>query len=216
MPHPKRNQGGQNAGEEHRPPAEARHHQRDHTRTQCVANRPGALHQRKRLAAVLRRPGLGDQGSARGPFPTHAEAQQHTADHQLRGCLRETAQSSADGINQHAPNKRPHPAKPVGKPAEAHPAGCRGNERGRHHRPTHCCGEMHLPLYLAQDQCVEHHVHAVEHVPKEGRKQGAPLFARGFSQPAINAVQTMSLVCRTSIRCLRCYRSRGRPSGPPK
>ena len=42
--------------------------------------------------------------------------------------------------------------------------------------------------------------------PEEGRKQGAPLFARGFSQPAINAVQTMSLMCGTRIRCLRCNR----------
>jgi hypothetical protein len=171
---------------------------RHHSGTERVADGPGALHQRKRLGAVLCGPYLRDQRGAGGPLAAHAEAKNDAAEHKFGGCSGEAAERGGNGVDQHAGGEGAGAAKAVGEPAEADAArGCR-EQRGGHHGPAHGCREMHGALHLTEHERVEHHVHAVEHPAETSGEQGTLLLLRGIYQPTENAVQERSR-CVTSI-----------------
>src|ERR1700676_5108196 len=80
-------------------PAKVRHDEGYDSCRERIADRPGALHEAKRLRAVLRRPGLRDERCPRCPFPSHTEPKQHTADRKFRDILNEGAQPCEDAVD---------------------------------------------------------------------------------------------------------------------
>ena len=101
-----------------------------HDGGRAVADRPRALHEPERLAAMLGRPRLGHERRAAGPLPAEAEAEQDAEDRKLGHVLRETARRGEDRVDQHARHERARPAVAIGDDTEDHPAGGGRDERG--------------------------------------------------------------------------------------
>ena len=135
-PDPEREQRREDADEEHRAPSEARQHDRHDDRRQAVADRPAALHDAERLAAMLLRPRLADQRRAARPLAAHAEAEQHAEDRELPEVLREAACEREDRIEQDAERQRARASELVGDHAEDQSADRRRGQRQRRHQPA--------------------------------------------------------------------------------
>ena len=71
----------------HRQP-KCRQHDAAERRGEDVPDRPARLHEPDRLAAMLRRPGLGDEQRARGPLAAHPDPDEGAPDDELRERLR--------------------------------------------------------------------------------------------------------------------------------
>ena len=194
--YPERDESRSDADEEDRAPTEMRHDEGHHARTERVADGPGALHERERLGTVLCGPHLRDQRGAGGPLPAHAEAKNDAAEHEFGGRSREATERGGDGVDQHAGGEGTRTAEAVGEPAEADAPDGRGEKRGRHHGTAHGRGELHGALHLAENQGIEHHVHAVEHPAETSGQQGALLLLRPLDQPAVDPVQDAPVVLR--------------------
>ena len=103
-----------------------------------VADRPGALHDAERLAAVLRRPGLGDQRGARGPLAAHAEPEHDAEERELLDRLRKTAGSRRERVDRDRRGQRPRAADAVGQPPEQRTADGRRGQRQRDRAGRSC------------------------------------------------------------------------------
>jgi hypothetical protein len=82
----------------------------------------------------------------------------------------------------------------IREPAEGDAAGGRAEQGHRHHGAAHGRGEMQFALDLAEDEGIEHHIHAVEHPAERGGQQSSLLFAGSFREPGEDSVQGRSLI----------------------
>src|SRR4029077_13643174 len=69
--YPQREKRREHADEEHRPPSPSRQHNRRDGGRERIADRPGALHEAERFAAVFGGPGLRYERRTAGPLAAH-------------------------------------------------------------------------------------------------------------------------------------------------
>ena len=190
---PEGDEGGEDAGEEDGAPAEVREDEGDEGRAEGVADSPGALDEGEGFGAMAVGPGFGDEGCAGGPFAAHAEAEEQAAGQELRGGVSEAAEGCRDGVDEDAEGEGAGAAEAVGEPAEGEASRGRGQERGGDHGAAGGGGEAELALDRAEDERVEHNVHAVEHPAEGGGEEDALLVAGGLGEPGGEMFQKLSL-----------------------
>ena len=174
---PDREERGQHADQEHAAPPPDRHDDEVDRGRQTVADRPRALDERERLAAMARRKRLGNQRHAGGPLAPHPEAEQDAEHGELRDHLRQPARRREDQVNQHRRHQRALPADAVGDDAKGHAARRRRQQRQRGQELSRYRGRQ-LQCWVLderrQDQRVEHDVERVEHPAQRGRDERPP------------------------------------------
>ncbi len=182
-PHPGGRQGGQDADEERGSPAPDRQHQLRDDGGGREADRPRALHDPERLAAVFGRPGLGHQRGPARPLATHADPEQGAEQHQVPGRLCETAGAGEHRVDQDAADQGAGAAVAVGNHAEQDSAERGGDERGRPDQPRHPLAEPEVRHHGRQHQRVEVDVERIEHPAQAGGAERAPRLRRGLAVP---------------------------------
>jgi len=186
---PEGDEGGQQAGEKDGSPAEVGQHDSDDGGADSVADGPRALHEGECLIAMLLRPAFSDERCAGGPFASHAEAENEAAEKELERSLCEAAERGKDGVDEDAPGKRASTAVAVCERAEEDAADGAGDECDGYHGSADGRAHVHGALQRAEDECIEHDVHAVEHPAEGGCDEYAALGGRGLSEPAVDSVQ---------------------------
>ena len=167
---PHREQRRDDADEEDAAPAPDRHHDQVDQRGEAVADRPRALHERERLAAMPRRKRFRHQRRAGRPLAAHAEAEADAEDRELQHRLREAAGGGEDRVDQDRAHQRALAAEPIGDHAEDDAAGGGGEQRDRSEQAVGLKRQMQRRIVDQRraDHRVEHHVERVEH-PAERR-----------------------------------------------
>ena len=184
---PQRQQRRQHADEEDPPPAPARQDEAGDGGRGAVADRPGALHQAERLAAIARAPRFGDQRRAARPLAAHAEAQADAAERQLPHGLGEAAEEREHRVDEDAPDQRPRPSEAIGDDAEADAAGGGGEQGDRSEQPRGGRRQREVAHQVGEDQRPQHHVERIEHPAEPGGDEGAPSFGGAVAPPAEEA-----------------------------
>ena len=205
-PDPDREQRRQDADEEHAAPPPERHHDQVDQRGEAVADRPRALHEGQRLAAVLRRKRFRDERRAGRPLAAHAEAEQDAEHGELHRRLREAARGGEDRVDQHRGHQRALAPEPVGDDAERDAAGGGGQQRDRPEDAGRL--EREVQHRIADERRehdrVEHHVERVEHPAERGGDEGASCALTSASchhvrRPGLSAV--MAGLAAPMARC---------------
>ena len=124
---PERNQCRGDAGKEDSPPAKTWHDQGYYPGTQSESNGPRTLHQCQSSSTTSAGPCLRHERRSGRPLPAHAQAEDHSAHHQLPCGMRQPARARGQGVDQDAASERADAAKTVGKPAKPKAADGRRN-----------------------------------------------------------------------------------------
>ena len=174
-PDPQREQRRQNADEEHRAPAPPRQHDQPVTSGGAVPDRPRALHEAQRLAAMLGRPRFGRRARRRSPIRRRTRGREHSEERELDDVLREAAGRGEHRVDQHARHQR-------AGPADSDPRRRRKSYRRRRTRASVSANREGRAVSLVrpnsrhdrrEDERVEHHVERVEHPPERGGDERA-------------------------------------------
>ena len=174
-------------------PAPDRHDDQIDERGQAVADRPRALHERQRLAAMSGGKRFRNQRGAGRPLPAHAEAKQDAEDGELRHRLREAAGGGEDRIDQHGGHQRAFSSEPIGDDAERDAADRGGEQR---ERPEQAGGagrqrECRIVDERGQHDRVEHHVERIEHPAERRGDERAPRSDVRLAPPREEAGHTL-------------------------
>ncbi len=126
---PDRQERGKNADKENGAPSKRRLNEIVDCRGQRVADRPRALHERERLAAMLGRPCFGDERRAARPFASHSQSETDAKQDELSERRRKPAGRREHRIQHDARHQRARSTESIGNPAEPHAAGSGGQKR---------------------------------------------------------------------------------------
>ena len=193
---PEREEGRDDADEEDPSPAPDGQDERGHGRRRGIADGPRALDDAQGLAAVLGRPGLGDERGPAGPLPAHAEAEEDAEDGQHDDARGEAAGRREDGIDEDAGHQGLAAAEAVGEDAEDEAADGRGDEGQRAEKPRRRLGHAQVGHQRRQDHGVEHDVEGVEHPAERGGDERPPGVGRSLLPPGEARHQRISMPLR--------------------
>ena len=127
------------------------------------------------LAAVLRRPGLGDERGAGRPLAAHAQAEDEAEDRELHDGGREAAGPARQRVDEDRDHQRARAADAVGEEAEEQAADGRGQQGERVQEPGRGLVHPEVAHQVREHHGVEHHVHGVEHPAEAAGHERAAL-----------------------------------------
>src|SRR5450830_1940335 len=138
-----------------------------------VSDRPAALHEAERLAAMRGGPRLRHERGAARPDTAHPEAEEDAEDHELLEGPGEAARRREHRVERDAQHQRARAPEPIGDPSEADAA---GGGRDEHHRAQESplrLRQLEIRADGWQHEREEHHVERVEHPPEHARDERA-------------------------------------------